>query len=226
MNPTTAAKNRHAIRILIADADGDTRSLYEDLLTGAGCDVIQALDGRDALVKALSAPPTLLITEIHLPILSGYDLCGLLRQDSATRTLPILVVTTETRLPLLERVRAIDVNGVLIKPVEPDHLLTEIHQILEYDDPPRRDGIEFVTSRPERRRTSQTTAHLQTQTTTPPKQPPWLLCPCCERPLKYEHSFVGGVSRRHAEQWDAYSCSAACGRFEYRQRTRKLRRAC
>ena len=222
MHPIMAADDRRPIRILIADADADTRSLYEEVLTLAGCDVVQARDGRDALVKALSTPPTLLITETYLPFLSGYDLCGLLRHDSATRALPILVVTTETRLSRLERVRATGVDSVLNKPVDPDQLVTEIQHMLECAERSR------LIARPARSdaeptRISQAKAHRRTQTTTPPNVPPSLVCPSCARPLTYAHSFVGGVSRRHAEQWDAYTCPAACGQFEYRQRTRKLR---
>jgi hypothetical protein len=60
-------------------------------------------------------------------------------------------------------------------------------------------------------------------TTTPPLRPPELKCLSCDVTLKYEHSFVGGVSDRHPEQWDYYKCDQ-CGTFQYRQRTRKLRR--
>ena len=53
--------------------------------------------------------------------------------------------------------------------------------------------------------------------------PPTLRCPMCDSRLQYERSHVGGVSEKHAEQWDYYVCQAACGTFQYRQRTRKLR---
>jgi len=53
--------------------------------------------------------------------------------------------------------------------------------------------------------------------------PPELTCPSCDRALYFDSSYVGGVSNRHAEQWDYFTCST-CGTFQYRQRTRKLRR--
>jgi hypothetical protein len=71
---------------------------------------------------------------------------------------------------------------------------------------------------------TQSKAHLRFETTAPSKRPPDLLCPSCDRPLTYERSYIGGVSRRNSEQWDSFICSAACGIFEYRQRTRILRR--
>jgi len=50
-----------------------------------------------------------------------------------------------------------------------------------------------------------------------------LVCPNCDRALQYVRSHVGGVSARLSEQWDYYTCHGACGTFQYRQRTRRLR---
>jgi hypothetical protein len=61
-------------------------------------------------------------------------------------------------------------------------------------------------------------------TTTPPQPVPALVCPACDQPLTYQRSHVGGVSERHQEQWDYYECPYGCGAFQYRQRTRKLRK--
>ena len=223
MSSATNLRDDHrAVRILVADADADARSLYRESLRLVGCDVVDAADGRDALVKALSVCPTLVITETRLPGFDGYALCDVLRQDPFTRTVPILVVTAETRRPELDRARAAGADAVLNKPVTPDALLREVQRLLERPEPSR----ESPSSRPpiDRRCTSQSKAHLRAQTTTPPAPPPQLTCPSCDRQLTYEHSHVGGVSRRHAEQWDAYTCPAGCGTWEYRQRTRKLRR--
>src|SRR5947209_3732947 len=67
-------------------------------------------------------------------------------------------------------------------------------------------------------------AHLRHDTTTPPIQPPILVCPLCDQPLLYKRSHVGGVSARHPEQWDYFECASGCGSFQYRERTRKLRK--
>jgi hypothetical protein len=66
--------------------------------------------------------------------------------------------------------------------------------------------------------------HLRGETDLPPSSPPDLICPDCDRPLEYKSSQVGGVSERNAEQWDYFSCTAGCGMFQYRQRTRKVRK--
>jgi two-component system chemotaxis response regulator CheY len=222
-----AQDSQSSVRVLVADGDASTRSLYRESLTLAGCDVMDAADGREALVKALSLRPMLVITETRLPIVDGYALCEVLRRDSVTRAVPILVVTTETRPTELDRARDAGADGVLIKPVSPDALLKEIQRLLchpeRLGEPTTADSAAARSSNEQRRRSLAKT-HARFETTTPPAKPPDLVCPSCDTPLVYESSHIGGVSSRHPEQWDHYTCPAFCGTFEYRQRTRKLRR--
>ena len=93
------------------------------MLTLAGYHVIAAIDGRDALVKALSEPPKLVIIEMHLPIVSGYELSDILRSDRVTRSIPIVAVTDETHPADLERAVRIGVDAILSKPATPGILL-------------------------------------------------------------------------------------------------------
>ena len=192
--------HRTAICLLVADPDDDAPSLYRESLWLAGYEVVDAAGGRDALVKALVRPPTVLIIETRLPLFDGQALCEVLRRNSTTKKVLILVLTTETRPGELERARAAGGDSVLVKPVSPDVLLDEIQRLLARS----RDVNSESTTR---------TAHS-----------PELVCPVCNRWLTYEHSHVGGVGDRHPEQWDYYVCSGSCGTFQYRQRTRKLRR--
>lgn len=126
----TSHESRRAIRVLVADADKDTRSVYRESLKLSGCDVVEAADGRDALVKALSQRPTVVVTETRLPIFDGYALCEVLRRDSMTRGVPIVVVTAETKPTELDRALDAGADAVLIKPVPPDMLLQEIRRLL------------------------------------------------------------------------------------------------
>jgi hypothetical protein len=66
--------------------------------------------------------------------------------------------------------------------------------------------------------------HRRGETDLPPSSPPELICPDCDRPLDYKSSQIGGVSARNVEQWDYFVCTGGCGMFQYRQRTRKIRR--
>ena len=190
--------HRNTVCLLVADAEDDAPSLYRESLWLAGCEVVDAAGGRDALVKALVRPPTMVIIETRLPIFDGHALCEVLRRDSATRNIPILVVTTDTRPAELDRARAAGADAVLVKPVSPDALLIEVRRLL-------------TSSRDLQSKSATHRAH------------PELLCPSCPAWLIHEHSHIGGVNDRRPEQWDYYVCSASCGTFQYRQRTRKLR---
>jgi two-component system, chemotaxis family, chemotaxis protein CheY len=223
-------------RILIADPDSDTRLLYREAFQREGFDVIEASDGRDALTKALMEPPALVITEIDLPILDGIALCEVLRRDAMTRSVPIFVVTMETRAPVLERTRRAGANMILAKPAPLAAIVNDIRRLMTRSSGFRTQSSQArVNSAANFEKSAAFTAHSRGfpsnsaksysrfDTTAPPAEPPHLLCPSCDRPMKYDHSHIGGVSARHPEQWDYFICPASCGTFQYRQRTRKLR---
>jgi len=222
--------------VLVADPDPDTRTLYQLALPPAGCEVIEAGDGRDALTKALAEPPTLLITELRLPFIDGFALCEILRRDAATHALPILVVTAEARPVELNRIRNAGASAVLLKPAQLDVIVSEVRHLMTNGSngrsgrgtsAPIHAAVDPNTSAhaadSEAHSSALSKSHARFRTTTPPTPPPQLTCPSCDQLLKYEHSHVGGVSARFSEQWDYYDCST-CGAFQYRQRTRKLRR--
>jgi CheY-like chemotaxis protein len=211
-------------RVLVADADADTRTLYALALPIAGCEVVQASDGRDALTQALTETPTLIITELRLPLIGGIELCEIIRRDAATHSVPILVVTSETRPTELDRIRNAGANAVLVKPTLPDAIVGEVRHLLTGRANGAPEPATAATPSNERKRSNQTAVaktRARFRTTSPPAPPPALICPSCDHSLKYDHSYVGGVSSLHAEQWDYYTCSM-CGTFQYRQRTRKL----
>jgi len=210
------------VRVLVVDPDADTRALYREAFHSHGWDVVEGADGREGLAKALATPPALVVTEIGLPFLDGYALCDILRRDRATAAVPILVVTAQPRAAGADALRA-GADAVLSKPATAEQVLAETRRLLS----DRRDGDESVS--PAALRTVGSSPRLSKSfarfmTTTPPASPPQLLCPACDQSLTYQHSHVGGVSAKNAEQWDLYACSGSCGTFQYRHRTRKLRR--
>jgi len=223
--------------VLIADHDEDTRSMYGEFLRHSGIALEEASDGPDALAKALAHAHDVVITDTRLPGISGYELCELLRRDTATRATPIIVVTGEAYARDVDRARRAGADSVLVKPCLPEVLLSEAQRLCRRSVELRRHSQEL-----RERSIAEVSRSLQLQiragrargraqsrqfsredTTMPPLTPPELLCPSCDKPLAYQHSHVGGVSERHREQWDYYECANGCGTFQYRQRTRKLR---
>ena len=222
-------------RILIVDANDDTRELYRQSFQLSGCHVVEASDGRDALAKALGSPPSLVVTEISLPFLDGYAFCEILRRDRTTADIPILVVTAAHPADM-DRARRAGADVVVAKPTTPDHIVSLSRRLLD-EVKDLRGHAAATEARAaasseisegalahfgQRRRTALVKAHSRFITTTPATLPPSLICPLCDRPLAYDRSHIGGVSHRQREQWDYYMCNS-CGTFQYRQRTRKLR---
>jgi CheY-like chemotaxis protein len=161
----------------------------------------------------------------------------LLRSDPVTHDVPIVVLTESPTRP--DQVVALGADAVLVKPCAPEALLLEMDRLLQQSAVLRERGraaqlkvaeqLERSTRLIERshavsRRQTLSRAHIRRDTTAPPAVPPTLMCPLCTRPLRYERSHLGGVNAQHTEQWDYYQCSSGCGEFQYRQRTRKVRR--
>jgi len=224
---------------LIVDPDAETRDRYGVILTAEASEIEYAEDGRDALAKAIGRPPRFMITETHLKFIHGYTLCALLRADPITANVRIVVITGDTSPDDIERARSSGADSVLRKPCQPEALLqaiapgrdrsliSEKHlRVTPAKAASRQATFDAAIEPPtEQSSRSMVRAHRRYDTNTPPIAPPPLRCPCCDRPLQYLRSHIGGVSARLPEQWDYYTCRSACGAFQYRQRTRRLRRA-
>jgi CheY-like chemotaxis protein len=224
---------------LLVDRDVDTRKMYAEYLCLSVCDIDEAEDGREALAMAIAHHPDVIVTETRLPGINGFDLCRLLREDASTRGTPIVFVTGDAFAADVERAETAGADSVLVKPCLPERLASEIRRLLHDSRHLReqaravRDKISNQLSRSEKvrnrsretfRRTLLNRAHNRRDTPDPPAPPPALMCPLCEHPMTYVRSHIGGVNERNAEQWDYFECRAGCGTFQYRQRTRKLRR--
>jgi CheY-like chemotaxis protein len=214
--------------VLIADADEHARKYCADLFGVLFGEVVEAADGPEALAKAIATRPDAIVIVMNLTGIGGLQLCELLKKDDATRRIPILVLDDD-QAGARQSAREAGADSVLPRSCGPGAVLAEVRRLL--------DRVQSPTSVPEaaRERTAEsifdhdgrqslTKAHLRRDTTAPPLSPPLLRCPLCDRPLIYQHSHIGGVSAKQPEQWDYYGCSTGCGSFQYRQRTRKLRR--
>jgi CheY-like chemotaxis protein len=234
--------------VLLVDQDEETRRIFRESLQLDLWRTDEAADGREALAKALASTPDLVVTDIRLPGIGGLDLCRLLRKDALTQAVSIVVVT-EDAYPLdMQRAKEAGADLVLAKPCPPEQIRAEAQRLVERARSLRSKAgssreraakavsraeevlatshaVSHVTDDDERRSTRfMNRTHHRMDTTTPPTPPPSLVCPHCDRVLVYERSHIGGVSPRHLEQWDYFQCIRGCGMFQYRVRTRKLRR--
>jgi DNA-binding response OmpR family regulator len=226
-------------RVILADADLDERSLYSSSLHAAGCDVAECDDGRDALAKALSRRPSLVITDAALPFIDGFALCELLRRDPATTSVPIILVGCETGAAGIDDVghgRAVGADMVAVKGRAATEIVADAIVLMKESLNLKLRSKTVIGRLAKQLKQSadllETVAQVRAQahaarrqhaTATPPLRPPALVCPSCDRALAYQHSFTGGVGRGLIEQWDYFKCAGGCGTLQYRHRTRTLR---
>jgi len=117
-------------RVLVADDNVENLYLLEALLQGNGFEVQHAANGVDALELARQAPPDLLLTDLLMPKMDGFELCRQFQRDPALATTPILVYTATYLEPEDERLAlSLGATRFMIKPQEPDRLLATVHEL-------------------------------------------------------------------------------------------------
>ena len=89
-------------RILVVEDQADNMQILRDLLTSAGYELIEAKDGEEGVKVATAERPDLILMDIQLPLLDGYEATRRIKSDPALRAIPIIVITSaETALSLL-----------------------------------------------------------------------------------------------------------------------------
>lgn len=118
-------------RILIADDNEANVELIEAYLAGLDVDTEIAVDGQDTLDKVASFQPDLILLDIMMPKLSGFEVCERLKGDPATAGIMILMVTALNELGDIERAVEAGTNDFLSKPVNKLELNIRIRNMLE-----------------------------------------------------------------------------------------------
>jgi CheY-like chemotaxis protein len=118
-------------RILIADDNGPNVELLEAYLGDLDCVIGVAVDGRDTLDKVAQFKPDLILLDIMMPKLSGFEVCKQLKGDPATRGIMILMVTALNELGDIERAVDAGTDDFLSKPVNKVELLKRVENMLK-----------------------------------------------------------------------------------------------
>ncbi len=117
-------------RILAVDDSAAMRQMVGITLTGAGHEVQQAADGREALAIAERQKFDLVITDVNMPVMDGLTLVRHLRNLPSYRGVPLLVLTTEATTEKKLEGKAAGATGWLVKPFNPDRLLATVAKVL------------------------------------------------------------------------------------------------
>jgi two-component system alkaline phosphatase synthesis response regulator PhoP len=118
-------------RILIADDNDANRELLEAYLVNVECELETSVDGQDTLQKVASFQPDLVLLDVMMPKLSGFEVCKQLKDDPATRRVMVLMVTALNELGDIERAVAAGTDDFLSKPVNKIELLKRVGNMLK-----------------------------------------------------------------------------------------------
>lgn len=116
----------HRTRILLVDDYPDALETWGLFLELHGYEVLTAADGQAAVDLALSSHPDVIVMDLDLPGLSGYEAARLIRQRVETSRIPLIAATGYSQGRQLDEARRAGFDSVLVKPCDPDRLLGEI----------------------------------------------------------------------------------------------------
>src|SRR3989339_2060351 len=124
-------------RILCVDDEDFTLALCETLLLPLGHQVVTALDGRSALALLAEKNVDLVLLDINMPVMSGYDVCARIKSDPQTKHIPVIMITSmDSRETKLKGIKA-GADEFLTKPLDQAELLLRVKNILnarDYED--------------------------------------------------------------------------------------------
>jgi two-component system chemotaxis response regulator CheY len=127
--PPEQAEQHDMKRILTIDDSKTIRDMLMLTLADAGFDVLQAVDGQDGLDVLDREQVDVVITDINMPKMDGYEVIRHMRSNSAHKTTPILVLTTESEADKKNLARAAGATGWMVKPFDPDRLIATINKV-------------------------------------------------------------------------------------------------
>lgn len=116
--------------VLVVDDSASVRLAERVVLTGAGYEVLEAVDGQDALAKLAARPVQLVLTDLNMPNLDGVGLIRAVRADPAHRLTPVVMVTTESEQARKLEGKAAGATGWIVKPFTPEQLLAVAARLL------------------------------------------------------------------------------------------------
>jgi len=117
-------------RILVAEDERDIRELIAFTLRFAGFDVVLATNGAEAVELAEAQPPDLVILDVRMPKMSGYEACRRLKENPRTATVPVVFLSAKGQDAEIQQGLASGAEEYILKPFAPDELIQQVRDIL------------------------------------------------------------------------------------------------
>lgn len=116
--------------IMTVDDSATIRQMLSFTLKDAGYEVLEAVDGQDALEKLTQQPVHMLITDLNMPRMDGIELIREVRKNSLHKFIPIIMLTTESQESKKQEGKAAGASGWIVKPFKPQQLLSVVKMVL------------------------------------------------------------------------------------------------
>jgi two-component system cell cycle response regulator DivK len=117
-------------RILVVEDTEDNRQILRDLLSAAGYELIEAVDGQAGVEMAQRHKPDLVLMDIQLPVLDGYEATRRIKADPALKHIPVVAVTSYALSGDEEKARDAGCDAYIAKPFSPRQLLGKVRELL------------------------------------------------------------------------------------------------
>ena len=116
--------------VLVVDDEPMARTLLRLMLVRSGYEVIEAVDGQDALQKLETSTPDLIILDVMMPGIDGFMVCSTIRENSLLSHLPVIMLSAKSDLQSAQRGMESGATKYLTKPISPDDLTKHVNDVL------------------------------------------------------------------------------------------------
>ena len=127
---TAESRNLNNVKVMVIDDSKTIRRSAESLLTSAGCQVVTASDGFEALARVAEHRPDLIFVDIMMPRLDGYQVCALIKHNVSFRSIPVIMLSSKDSIFDKARGRLVGSEHYLTKPFSREDLFTAIENHL------------------------------------------------------------------------------------------------
>lgn len=117
--------------VLVVDDYPDAREMYSEYLQFSGFDVVEAANGIEALQRAIEHAPDLILMDLSLPVMDGWEATRRLKSDPRTAPIPVVALTGHALAGISEGAKKAGCDAFVTKPCLPEELVKEIRKILD-----------------------------------------------------------------------------------------------
>jgi two-component system, OmpR family, alkaline phosphatase synthesis response regulator PhoP len=122
-------------KILVVDDHKEMVDLIEDSFRLRGYQVVGASNGQEALAKVYQEKPDLVLLDVMMPLIDGYEICQTLKSNEETKNIPVILITVKGNESDIERGFEVRADGYVVKPFEPSELTEFAEKFLKQSKP-------------------------------------------------------------------------------------------